>query len=100
MTKYTVRITNDESGINAWIDLDGQKCIMQPNLPGEEGNWATEADALAWANTHAAQLEATYEAGVAAEALKAEREAAAHAANLAAIDTAEALKALVAHLAR
>lgn len=91
MAKYTVRITNDESGINAWIDLDGQKCIMQPNFPGEEGNWATEADALAWANTHAAQLEAVYEAGVAAEALKKEREEAAHQANLAMVAILEKL---------
>jgi len=91
MAKYTVRITNDENGINAWIDLDGQKCIMQPSLPGEEARWATEADALAWANTHAAELEASHEASIAAAKLKAEREEAAHQANLAMVAILERL---------
>lgn len=91
MAKYTVRITNDENGINAWIDLDGQKCIMQPNVPGEEGNWATEAEALAWANTHAAQLEVAYETAIAEAAQKKEREDAAHAANLAMVAILERL---------
>jgi hypothetical protein len=91
MAKYTVRITNDENGINAWIDQDGQKCIMQPNLPGQEGNWATEADALAWANTHAAELENAYETQIAAAKLKAEREEAAHKANLAMVAILERL---------
>ena len=98
MAKYTVRITNDENGINAWIDLDGQKCIMQPNLPGEEGHWATEADALAWANTHAADLQAAYEAGIAAAQLKTEREEAQHAANLAVIENAKAMTAILERL--
>ena len=100
MPQYTVRITNDEDGIKAWIDSDGNICIMQPNLPGQSEPWASEAAALAWANTHAAEMQAGHEAAVAAAALKEEREAAQHAANLAAIDTAEALKALVAHLAQ
>jgi hypothetical protein len=91
MATYTVRITNDENGINAWIDLDGQKCIMQPNRPGEEGNWATEAAALAWANAHATELQASHEAAVAAAALKEEREAAQHAANLAMVALLERL---------
>ena len=100
MAKYTVRITNDEEGINAWIDQDGLICIKQPCAPDKTGQWETEAEAEAWATAHAAQLEEQYEAGVAAAALKEEREAAAHAANLASIETAEALKALVAHLAQ
>lgn len=100
MPKYTTRVTNDENGIQAWIDMDGSLCIVQPNAPGLEGNWATEAEAQSWATTHAADLEAAYDAAIAAAALKEEREAAQHAANLAAIDTAEALKALVAHLAQ
>jgi hypothetical protein len=91
MAKYTVRVTNDENGIVAWVDQDGNKCIMQPHLPGETDNWATEAAALAWANTHAAELEASYEAGIAAEALKEEREAAQHAANLAMVALLERL---------
>jgi hypothetical protein len=100
MPKYTVRVTNDDKGINAWIDQDGQTCIMQPCAPDKTGQWETEAEARTWANAHAAELEAQYEAGVAAAALKEEREATAHAANLAAIDTAAALKVLVAHLAQ
>lgn len=93
MAKYTVRITNDENGINAWIDQDGQKCIMQPNLPGEDGNWATEADALAWANAHAANLETSHETQIAEAAEKKEREEAAHQANLAIVAILEKLTA-------
>lgn len=100
MPQYTVRITNDEDGIKAWIDSDGNICIMQPNRPGQTEPWASEAEARSWADAHAAELQAGYEASVAAAALKEEREAAQHAANLAAIDTAAALKALVAHLAQ
>ena len=91
MAKYTVRITTDEEGIKAWIDQDGLKCIMQPNLPGNETGWATEAEAKAWADAHAAELEASYEAGIAAEALKKEREEAAHQANLAMVAILERL---------
>ena len=72
MAKYTVRITNDAEGINAWIDQDGLTCIKQPCAPDKTGQWATEAEALAWANEHAAQLEDQYLAGV--EALRKEQE--------------------------
>lgn len=91
MAKYTVRITNDAEGIKAWVDQDGEICIMQPHAPGETEPWATEATALAWANKHAADLEASYEAGIAAAALKEEREAAQHAANLAMVALLERL---------
>ena len=91
MAKYTVRITNDSEGINAWIDQDGLTCIKQPCAPDKTGQWATEAEALSWANTHAAELEASYEAGIAALALKEEREAAQHAANLAMVALLERL---------
>jgi hypothetical protein len=91
MAKYTVRVTNDDQGIIAWVDQDGAKCIMQPNLPGETEPWASEAEALAWANAHAADMEANYEAGIASAALKEEREAAQHAANLAMVALLERL---------
>jgi hypothetical protein len=91
MAKYTVRITTDEEGVKAWIDQDGLKCIMQPNLPGETENWATEAEAKAWADKHAAELEASYNAGIAETALKKEREEAAHQANLAMVAILERL---------
>ena len=91
MAKYTVRVTNDANGIIAWVDQDNAKCIMQPNLPGETEPWASESAALAWANEHAASLEASYEADIAAAALKEEREAAQHAANLAMVALLERL---------
>ena len=97
--KYTTRVTNEDGVIKAWIDQDGQKCIMQTHRPGEEEGWATEADAQAWADGYAVELQTQYEASLADAALQKERAEAAHAANLAAIDTAAALKALVAHLA-
>lgn len=91
MAKYTVRITNDSEGINAWIDQDGLTCIKQPCAPDKTGQWETEAEALDWANAHAAELEAAYEAAEAAIALKEEREAAQHAANLAMVALLEHL---------
>jgi hypothetical protein len=100
MAVYTVRTEQVDGGWVAHIDQDGLVCIMQPNLPGLQGNFASQADAKAWADGHAADLTAQNEASIAAAALAAERAATQHAANLAAIDTAEALKALVAHLAR
>jgi len=100
MAVYTVRTEQVDGGWVAHIDQDGNICIMQPNKPGFEGNFATEADAKEWADGHAADLTAQNEASIAAAALVAERASTQHAANLAAIDTAEALKALVAHLAR
>ena len=95
MTKYTVRVTNDENGIVAWIDQDGQKCIMQPHLPGEENGWATEAEATAWADQHAAELEAAYEASQAEAAFQQQLKEAQLAAYQAQIDTANHLKAIV-----
>ena len=72
MAKYTVRITNDEKGINAWIDQDGQICIMHSCAPDKTGQWETEAEAEAWATEHATQLEESYLAGL--ETLRKEQE--------------------------
>jgi hypothetical protein len=72
MAKYTVRITNDEEGINAWIDQDGLICIKQPCAPDKTGQWATEAEAKTWADAHAAQLEEQHLAGL--EAIRKEQE--------------------------
>lgn len=60
MAIYSVRITNEEGKITAWIDRDGKICIGQPHAPGmpEGSNWNSEEEALAWANEHAAELEA------------------------------------------
>ena len=91
MSKYTVRITNDERGILAWIDQDGLKCIMQPNIPGEDGTWSTETEASTWANQHALELETQYETAVAAKALEEERATAQHAANIAIVALLERL---------
>jgi hypothetical protein len=68
MAKYTVRVTQEEAGhFAAWIDQDGKICIKQENTPGEIENFATETAAKAWADNHAAELEAAYEAGIAAQ---------------------------------
>jgi hypothetical protein len=91
MAKYTVRITNDAEGINAWIDQDGEVCIKQPHAPSSTEVWDTEAEAKAWADKHAADLEAQYEKGIAEETLKKEREEAAHQANLALVAILERL---------
>ena len=91
MPKYTVRTEQVEGGWGAHIDQDGLICIMQPNLPGLEGNFATEADAKAWADNHAASLEANYNEAIAQATLKKEREEAAHQANLAMVAILERL---------
>lgn len=63
MAQYTVRITNDNGVITAWIDQNGKVCIAQPHAPGQpEGStWADEFEAQTWANDHAAELEAMAE---------------------------------------
>jgi hypothetical protein len=91
MATYTVRTEQVDGGWVAHIDQDGLICIMQPNLPGLEGNFASQIDAKTWADTHAAALEAQKEAGIAAAALKVEREEAQHAANLAMVALLERL---------
>lgn len=91
MTRYTVRTEQVEGGWVAHIDQDGNVCILQPNKPGLQGNFASQADAKEWADAHAAELEAQYEAVIAAAALKEEREAAQHAANLAMVALLERL---------
>jgi hypothetical protein len=91
MKKYTVRTEQVEGGFIAWVDMDGKICIKQPNEPGLEGFFATETLAKNWGETHAGELEAQHEAGIAAMALKEEREAAQHAANLAMVALLERL---------
>lgn len=51
MSKYTSRIETVDGEIVAWIDRDGFQMIRQPHHPNALNNetWATEADALAWA---------------------------------------------------
>lgn len=75
---YSVRITETEGKITAWIDKDGQTCIEQPNHPNNLStgeNWATVEEAQSWADAHAAELTA-YEAKVEADAIaKAEADA-------------------------
>jgi hypothetical protein len=93
MAKYTVRTEQVDGGWVAHIDLDGNVCILQPNKPGLEGNFATEADAKEWANAHALELETFYAEGVAAATQKKEREEAAHQANLALVAILEKLTA-------
>lgn len=98
MAKYTVRITNEEGKILAWIDQDGSRCIMQPGLPGDPNGWDSEEQALAWANNHAAELEASYEQALADVARKKELEDAQLAAAKAQVDTANALAAILTKL--
>ena len=91
MATYTVRTEQVDGGWVAHIDQDGLICIMQPNLPGLEGNFASEEDAKTWADNYAAELEALKQASIAEAAQKKEREEAAHQANLALIAILEKL---------
>lgn len=91
MAKYTVRITNDAEGIKAWIDQDGEICIMQPHAPGKTEPWETEIEAQTWADKHAADLQKTFDDTAAEIAQRKEREEAAHQANLAMVAILERL---------
>lgn len=95
MAIYTARVTNDENGIVAWVDLNGERCIMQPHSPSNTENWATEADAQAWADKHALDLEQMYQESVAAEKRKKDLEESQHAANLAMVEQSKALAAIL-----
>ena len=74
----SVRITEEEGKITAWIDRNGQICIEQPNHPSNLSsgtNWASKAEAKAWADEHAAELTAHEEKVEADIIAKAEAEA-------------------------
>jgi hypothetical protein len=92
---YAVRTESagENNGFLCWIDINGNPVICQPNAPhlANQGNFSTEADALAWGEEHVAQLQAENAAALAAAALKEEREAAQHAANLAMVALLERL---------
>lgn len=98
MTKYTTRVTNDEKGIVAWVDMDGNICISQPHFPTGEA-WASEEAALEWANGHAAELENAHLAAIEAATRKKELEDAQLAALKAQVQSANDLAAILAKLA-
>lgn len=58
MRDYTIRITNDNEIIKAWIDIDGDVCIEQPHAPGkpEGSTWGSEQEAQDWADKHVAKM--------------------------------------------
>ena len=98
MSRYTVRTEQVTDGWVAWIDVDGQICIRQENSPGQDGFFATQAEASAWGNSHATTLEEAYEAGLAAEARRKELEDAQLAALQAQVTQAAALTAILERL--
>ena len=91
MAKYTVRTEQVDGGWVAHIDQDGNVCIMQPNAPGKDGFFETQAAAKTWADGHANELQTAHDNTVAEAALKKEREEAAHQANLALVAILEKL---------
>jgi hypothetical protein len=95
---YTIRVTNNDEGVVAWIDVNGAPSIMQPHLPGHNTPFATEAEAQAWADEHVAELEARNDAAEAAEARKKELEDAQLAALQAQVTQAAALTAILERL--
>lgn len=88
---YSSRVTKENGKIIAWVDRDNSLCIEQPNHPDKLNsgeNWATEAEAQAWANEHATvltQMALDQEAEITA---KAEQEALDIAARQAILDNA------------
>jgi len=59
MSTYTSRIELEDGAVVAWIDRDGYQMIRQPHHPNAFNNepWATEAEALAWADATIVDLE-------------------------------------------
>ena len=88
---YTVRITNQDGKIIAWIDKNNSLCIEQPNHPdllstGE--NWSSESEAQIWADQHAAELTQSAIDAEAAAIAEAEAKAQEAAARQAILDNA------------
>lgn len=85
---YTTRITEVDGKITAWVDMNGQPCIEQPNAPDKlnsGSNWNSVEEAQAWATTHADELTqaaVAYEAELQAKAEKEAQETAARQAIL------------------
>lgn len=98
MSKYTVRTEQVTNGWVVWIDLNGQICIRQENVPGKDGFFATETDAAGWGNEHATMLEESYQAGIVEAARKKELEDAQLAALQAQVTQAAALTAILERL--
>lgn len=96
MSLFTVRLTEENGNVVAWIDKDNQPCIMQPHAPDQpEGSvWSSTEEALAWANNHAAQLEQLEIDFQAQAAAKADAQASAHAKLIALGLTPEEIAAL------
>jgi hypothetical protein len=59
MSTYTSRTELEDGAVVAWIDRDGYQMIRQPHHPNAFNNepWATEAEALAWADATIVDLE-------------------------------------------
>lgn len=100
---YSVRITENDGKIIAWIDLNGNICIEQPNHPSKlytGQNWSTIQEAEEWANAEAARLtQASIDAELATQAA-AEKEAQEAAARQALIDSANKLDEIHAMLSQ
>lgn len=60
MSTYTSRTELENGEVVAWIDRDGYQMIRQPHHPNAFNNepWASEVEALAWADATIADLEA------------------------------------------
>ena len=60
MSTYTSRTELEDGAVVAWIDRDGFQMIRQPHHPNAFNNepWASEAEALAWADATIADIEA------------------------------------------
>jgi len=94
---YAVRIESagENNGFLCWIDINDAPVICQPNEPhlSNQGNFATAEIAQAWGDKH---VEGLASAEIEAEANRikvAEREEAAHQANLALVKILEKLTA-------
>jgi hypothetical protein len=92
---YAVRTENagENNGFLCWIDINDEPVICQPNAPhlANQGNFATAELAQAWGEKHIEGL-IKQEADAEASRIKiAEREEAAHQANLALVAILEKL---------
>jgi hypothetical protein len=98
LPSYSVRTEAVDEGFVAYIDLDNAPCIKQPNLPGLNGFFATEASAKQWADEHAASLSAMAADAEQARLRKVELEETQLAAAKAQIQSAQDLTAILSKL--
>lgn len=60
MNKYTSRVVIENGTIMAYIDMDGNPVIGQPNFPGATTPWSSAEEAQSWVDSHTLELNTSW----------------------------------------